>query len=80
LDAGTPVGDDAEAADDQDLPFLVRVFDNLEDSGPCGESFSQPDIIGQKKARISVLVGAEDRLNRCKLVGPEHYRFLRGDS
>ena len=42
--------------------------------------FSQPDIIGQKKARISVLVGAEDRLNRCKLVGPEHYRFLRGDS
>ena len=69
LNAGAPVGDDAKGADDQYLPFLVRAFDNLEDSGPCGESFSQPNIIGQKKARISVFVGAEDRLNSGKLVG-----------
>src|SRR4029077_2214349 len=77
LNAGAPVGDDAKGADDQYLPFLVRAFDNLEDSSPCRESFSQPDIIGQKKAWIPVFVGAEDCLNSCKLVGSERYRFLR---
>ena len=56
LNARAPVGDDAKGADDQYLPLLVRAFDNLEDSGPCGESFSQAHIIGQKKARISVFV------------------------
>ena len=45
LNARAPVSDDGKRADDQYLPLLVRAFDNLEDSGPCGESFSQPDII-----------------------------------
>ena len=69
LNAGTPVGDDAKRADDQYLPFFVQAFDYLEDSGPCREGLPQPDIIGQKKAWISVFVGAEDRLNSGKLVG-----------
>src|SRR6201987_3228647 len=75
LDAGTPVGDDAKRADDQYLPFLVQAFDDLEDSGPCREGLAQPDIIGQKKAWIAFFVGAEDFLNRRKLVGFECYRF-----
>jgi hypothetical protein len=36
--------------------------------------------IGQKKAWISVFVGAEDRFNSCKLVGSERYGFLRRNS
>jgi len=55
----------------------VRAFGNLEDCGPCRESLAQPDIIGQKKAWIAFVVGAEDLLNRRKLVGFKCYRFLR---
>src|SRR4029077_15461583 len=77
LNAGAPIGDDAKGADDQYLPLLVRAFHNLEDAGPRCEGLSQPDIIGQKKARIPVFVGAEDLLNSCKLVRFERYQFLR---
>src|SRR5215475_1595836 len=73
LNARAPVGDDAKRADDQYLPLLVRVFDNFEDTGPCREGLSQSDIIRQKKAWIPFFVGAEDRLNSCKLVAPERY-------
>jgi hypothetical protein len=50
LNAGAPIGDYAKVADDQYLRLLVRAFEDLEDTGPCCEGFSQPDIIGQKKA------------------------------
>jgi len=56
----------------------VRAFDNFEDTGPCREGLAQPDIIGEKKAWISVFVDAEDLLNSCELVRFECYRFLRG--
>jgi hypothetical protein len=72
FNARAPVGDDAKRADNQYLPLLgVRAFDNPEDSGPCREGLSQPDIIGQKKAWIPFFAGAEDLLNGCDLVGSE---------
>ena len=49
LNARAPIGDDTKGAYDQYLPRLVRAFDNFEDTGPCREGLSQPDIIGEKK-------------------------------
>jgi hypothetical protein len=69
LNARAPIGDDTKGADDQYLPLLVRAFENLENTGPCCEGLSQPNIIGQKKSWIPVFVRAEDLLNSRKLVG-----------
>src|SRR5271165_5617506 len=77
LNAGAPIGDDAKGADDQYLPLLLRTLENLEDTGPCCEGFSQAYVIGQKKTRIAAFVGAEDLLNSRKLVGLQRNHFLR---
>jgi hypothetical protein len=48
-DTGTPVGDNAEGANDKYPPFLPRAFEDLENTGPRCEGLSEANIIGQKK-------------------------------
>src|ERR1700730_9255372 len=59
LDTGTPVGDNSKGANDKYHPFLLRAFENLENTGPRCEGLSKPNIIGQKKAWIPLFIGEE---------------------